>query len=995
MAVALRVAAVLVIGVSCCCRAWGWKKDFGHQPVEARPKLEVRYTDGSRTAFEVIADAYHLVGQLRRPHCLRDAETGKEWLSLVAVDQDGTEYSSRYAEPDSRINLYRRGPYLCEVHWLDVQVADAQGSLAPLKGDLALYCYPDKILTSITWHATKDFTANVVGARGIVEEAFTPAPFKAHTQQMFAFPLFGETDPLADIAFEDLDAVRGMRYDRVRGCYTIGSLGSGGFQGRFYHHPNRYDTVRFRVQNDAGPRTIYVCHENTGGDKGSVECGVLLDEEGHPLPIVVQISKNFSGEKEEPFYNPEDTSFSETYFPLFLDPKECRTVTSLHLYQNWGNHMVKQFSSLGAWMDYFHSSTGVTETTCYVPFKFGGLPGVDIADFRAMSQRVFWPGQPQHDNVAGHSFLWFHDGDQWQYMTYRGTTYRSTGPNWMDIRFEYLSTDGAVRATVDSLELPQVDELRQFIKVRYDILKPVTVPNARENFRALTAASWVQRLRYTHFAATGMDDTALAFGSDHYAVLGHPLPAENSFLAVYGDGKGGNAFVVRRWTASIAGASVGPAASVYCEKSGDTRLLLAADADELRLEPGDCVEFEAVLMPFGSMTSADAVQRETVAYGSAAPRVIRVKWGKKENDFPAVVRARRNRAEFTIQGGRDVVPVIVTNLEDYRFPRLYQKAERGWRLLPQARVGQLDGVQTFCDGSGKFGAVFLVHSDNAPQTLQITAGKEAEDAGRIRVTPLIAPADPTGAAQLQHAVHIQATWMETPLSLRFPETLHTDALDFIDHRRDDMPPRKDPAGLAKVWEKSEGGSIWFEWEFDNQVAGGRLSPNTDCVDLEFWLENRRPEAVNLGLQFCPVLAGTIFEDRKLERTWGLFGGEWKRLAETDRGPGRFELCHYRVAGAPKFDVPLPWGRSNDLLDIGVVVVASPDEKYLFAIAWPECGRVLTNAGIPCVHSDPPAHSVPPGKRFHMRGKVFLMEGTLDDLLRRVRREIEPMAKGAR
>ena len=134
---------------------------------------------------------------------------------------------------------------------------------------------------------------------------------------------------------------------------------------------------------------------------------MILDQEGHPMPMVVQVSKNFAGEKEEKFYNPRDTPFSETYFPLYLEPGETVTLTSLHLYQNWGRHMTKHWSSLGAWMDYFHSSTGVTETTCYVPFKFAGIGGVAIADFRAMSQPTFWGGQPQHDNLAGHSFLSF------------------------------------------------------------------------------------------------------------------------------------------------------------------------------------------------------------------------------------------------------------------------------------------------------------------------------------------------------------------------------------------------------------------------------------------------------------------------------------------------------------------------------------------------------------------------------------------------------------
>jgi len=654
--------------------------------------------------------------------------------------------------------------------------------------------------------------------------------------------------------------------------------------------------------------------------------------------------------------------------------------------------MVKQFSSLGAWMDYFHSSTGVTETTCYVPFKFAGLPGVDIADFRAMSQHAFWSGQPQHDNVAGHSFLWFHDGAGWRYLAYRGTTYRSTGPNWMDIGFQYLSTDGAIHATVDSFELPQVDELRQFIHVRYDVLKPVTVPRARENFRALTAASWVQRLRYTRFEATGIDDALLTFKKNHFAVSGHPLPADNAFLAVYGDAKGGNAFVLRRWEGRAGGRAVGPAASVYCEKSGDTRLLLVADADELRLQPGDYFEFDAVIMPFGANDSADAARREAIAYGSEGPRVVNVAQGEKVRDFPAVVRAQDNRAEFTIQGGRDVVPVVVTGLNDYRWPRIYQRGEGAWRPLPHARVGDLDGVQTFCGESGTFGAVFLVHSNRTPQTLRVVAGAEPETPERIRVTAFRPPADAPESTRLQHAAQIQAPWMKAPLLLRFPETLRTDTLDFIDHRRDDMPPRVDPLPCAKTWETSEGGAIWFEWPYDNQKVGGRLSPNADGVDLEFWIQNRRDQPVPLAVQFCPVLAGTRFEDRTLERTWGLFDGEWRPLADMDRGAGDFALCHYRVAGGPKFEVPLPWGASKDVLDLGMVAVTSPDAKHIFAISWPDCQRLLTNAGIPCVHADPPAYTAPPGKRLHVRGKLFLMEGTLDDLLRRYRREILPLGR---
>jgi hypothetical protein len=651
--------------------------------------------------------------------------------------------------------------------------------------------------------------------------------------------------------------------------------------------------------------------------------------------------------------------------------------------------MVKQFSSLGAWMDYFHSSTGVTETTCYVPFKFGGLPGVAIADYRAMSQPAFWAGQPQHDNIAGHSFLSYKTDGGWQYMVYRGTTYRSTGPNWMDIGLEYLSTDGSFRTVVDTFELPQADELRNFIRVRCDVLQPVTVENAKEDFRLLTIASWVQRLRYTHFAATGTEDQPLTFPEGKaslFSVNGHVLPETNAFMALYGESKGSNAFVLRNWSATVDRQPVAPAASVSCDKKGDTRLLLVANADRLELKPGDHIEFDGFWFGYGATDASEPARRETRVYGSNGPRIAAAAQGVVLADFPPALRAADNQAEFTLQGGRDVVPVIVTGLTDFRWPRIERKDELGWRPIPHGRVTELDGIQVFVEGEGRFGAVFLVHSDNTPQVLRVTVGEEPASAPRISVNP-----KPAAEGDLHHAALIQASWMKAPILLRFPETLHTDALDFIDHRRDDMPPRVDPQSLAGVWEESEADSVWFEWVYDNQIAGGRLTPNEDDVDLEFWLSNKRKEPVDVGLQFCPMLGGTLFEDRTLERTWIYTDGMWKRMAETDRDRDEKDadeaLCHYSVVGSPPVNVPAPWGTGREAAELSVVAVMSKDGQYVFAIAWPHARSILSNAHIPCVHADPLLPACPPGRRVHIRGKVYLMKGTLNDLANRVRREV--------
>ena len=76
---------------------------------------------------------------------------------MEVEDESGSVYSTQNSVDPSRINLYRRGPYFCEVHWLDIRLATAEGDTAALNGDLALYCYPEKMLAEIRWHGTKDF----------------------------------------------------------------------------------------------------------------------------------------------------------------------------------------------------------------------------------------------------------------------------------------------------------------------------------------------------------------------------------------------------------------------------------------------------------------------------------------------------------------------------------------------------------------------------------------------------------------------------------------------------------------------------------------------------------------------------------------------------------------------------------------------------------------------------------------------------------------------
>ena len=94
-----------------------WSRDFSLQRLEHRPRLEVRYTDASREAFDILAETYHFRGSLRSPHQLRDRKDGSLALDFSLTVGEATYETAAHAAP-SRINLYRRGPYYCEVHWL-------------------------------------------------------------------------------------------------------------------------------------------------------------------------------------------------------------------------------------------------------------------------------------------------------------------------------------------------------------------------------------------------------------------------------------------------------------------------------------------------------------------------------------------------------------------------------------------------------------------------------------------------------------------------------------------------------------------------------------------------------------------------------------------------------------------------------------------------------------------------------------------------------------
>lgn len=768
-----------------------WKTDFKHQPLSARPTIEARYADATRTGLHIEAEDYRVTmdlhsktGQRIRALSVDRSEVlngGGSYLRLTAAD--GKVYSSLKSKTPSRVNIYRRGPYYIETHWLDVALTNSKGEVAPIKGEVIFYSYPEKTHIGVVLHVTEAFevrdaamvldfdaeSCDLVGSScrivkrandaktcaliypvdngvdAVVSESAVKgvrvsnyvynrdshkganAQWKKGDKASAYFEVFplanshvsreldAELQPLLSTAITTQEG-RSLGYDPIRGCYTLQSDFEGNFSYYYYQAPNQYERVKLSVRNNDTPRKIYVLHE-ARRPAGTVECGVLLDDKGDTLPVTLQISKNFAGEDEEPFYNPGDAPLSETIFPLYLQPQEERKLTSLHLHQNWGNHPLKQFSSLGAWMDYYHMSTGVTETTCYVPFLFAGLPGVSIADFRPMSQTM-WTSQPQHDNVAGHSFLRYQDDkDKWHYVEYTGTTFRSTGPNWADMSMGYLSDDGKARVKIDVFELPQTDELRNFIRMRVDFTGDITLKDGSipGSMRLLNIASWVQGMRYKNIAYGGPTGDATVVPiklNDKLSVSAAPIPANNGWAAVYPDKRGANAFIVRSFGGRIGGRLVTPGVSLIGKKDGNTELFVVPISDAKEIRRGDCIEADIALIPYGS-DGADWKQAQKCAidFGVNAPNVTSISAGRKLSDFPTrIALDGRGRAEFSVTGGMNVIPIIISGAKDYASLRLYSM-DGEKKMVDLSQPGKKDGYQVFTGEDGTFGFVFLVNTD--------------------------------------------------------------------------------------------------------------------------------------------------------------------------------------------------------------------------------------------------------------------------------------------
>lgn len=598
-----------------------------------------------------------------------------------------------------------------------------------------------------------------------------------------------------------------------------------------YRNPGRRMETNLTLPTDANGREVLVKTE-TG--VGNLEAAVVADARGFPLPLPAQVSKNFAGEKEEP----DDTAFGDSYVPFALPADASRTVKLLHLTHGWGQSPLKQVSSVRFFHVYWHLSTGASESTCYTlnwmdaAFRGAREPtSFLIPDFRPMSGPM-WRDQPQHGSDQFPGLLQYNSTAR---LIYERTDFDSIAPLLARFTMRYRTSDDAATANVTVLEVPQTDEMRSFVRVRYDWKKPVKIDgDARLNFRLATMFEHHTPAEIVWSDADGNTQTRTAKADNRPVLLGEPLAADGPFVAGQPDWRAKPAvnsslLLVRSVRGRVGGQAVDrlAASARFAGKSGSYWVTLPREA--VSIDAGDWIEMDVQFMPAGEPAPAWLKpERERAAFATTGrPKATSVTVGTHVDDFPATLRSDRGAASFVLSGGNKVMPIVIEDWPADAVPITWVK---GVYLDRQLHGG--DDYQIEPTGNGTTRAVLAVPI-RAGQSLPLTVTGVRGDRGiesvrgengRLVVTT---PAD--------SKVRLEAPRPFTPGTNRFDPKRHLFAFEGTATRSTELPIRVTAKTAVRIRSRMNSDTITvdtdgpatIELDADRVAAGWHMEMATE------------------------------------------------------------------------------------------------------------------------------------------------------------------------
>lgn len=607
----------------------------------------------------------------------------------------------------ARMNVWRASPHYWEIHLRDIPFVPDGAAAKPLRGHLVIHAHPDRAHLELRFEAGDAPTPEAAGWTAAITDARTGAAegravLRAAGTTVLAPPggefapdgsewrapadaawwvvrpsvdgknateLFAaETDPLPASDFATTDG-HWLGYDPRSGLYLL-ALHSHREAFTFenaWKVASRRMVTPITVPAPPVPRQITVL-ARTG--TGNLEAGLLADPHGFPRAIPAFVAKNFAGENEET----DDRAFGDIIFPLALGTDQPREHLVMGLYQNWGRLMLKQVSSIRFFNIYWHLSTGLSETTCFTHAWMDIRNTlVSIPDFRPYSG-PFLMGQPQHDCFAWPGFLNYETKDGTVRPMYRRTEFHSVAPCLAHFTMHFRTSDDTADLRVESWEIPQTDEARTFLRIRYEWDRPAAIEgDARRNFR------WLQMFeKYPVRDLVWLDaesrERSVAAKPGSKFPLGAPLARKWPYAGAHeGRDHLGSLMLVTKFSGRLGGQPVDRVHLTADFRKDDGTYAFTTGSSALVLQPGDFIEAEVLLMPHGEVTTPfHKPNRERLHWGERPPVVSQVATGTKVRDFPALVRAADDAAAFRVKGGLNMLPLIVEGFSTRAVPLLWK-----------------------------------------------------------------------------------------------------------------------------------------------------------------------------------------------------------------------------------------------------------------------------------------------------------------------------------
>ncbi|MDH4454269.1 MAG: hypothetical protein QE570_13925 [Verrucomicrobiota bacterium] len=481
--------------------------------------------------------------------------------------------------------------------------------------------------------------------------------------------------------------------------------------GTYYpeEHLDRIDRWRVTLRNDADEPTVarlLFTQEKHLPITGFTP--MLCELDGTPTGIPVQISKNWHIRAEKGRL-PHDGSWFHGFAWVRVPPKSRRELVFQRVHARYGGVCAAshaQLSLIGWGHNQFWDQVAVGsfgESICFEPGRVQRR--CFITDVRplmtlpveAKAKRWGWA-----ENCGGGDFLMWKDA-QGRYQEMKGTRteYRAQGPCLTDVSYREESSGGEIAARMDVSVPAANDHLRTFLRLRYDVRKPLRWQ--RLAFFQLGADFYndVPARRVGIGDVTGLrEEWEPRRAKDEYDRTALPLAGVGAWVSVHGVEravlKKGHAaasrgLIVRSWRALLGGKPAAPHLATYCTEWGKnnhrTAVELVPPPEIAELQPGDFVEAELELVVFPADAAAyygpDAKLRDVLVRAADTWRPVHreaqgnalkpiAKLGEITKSYPLVVAVNEEqRAQVLVKGGLGHLPVTFADL----------KSPKGHRVL--------------------------------------------------------------------------------------------------------------------------------------------------------------------------------------------------------------------------------------------------------------------------------------------------------------------------